>query len=73
MLRASSNIPFDGRLLTAAEQRRLYRRWTTGAGELHPHEPAAGLLGLLHGASPGDLPASEVRKSPSGKHIGDDP
>ena len=71
VLRASSNIPFHGRLLTAAEQRRLYRRWTTGAGELHPHEPAAGLLGLLHGASPGelrhlrhgdlDLPAATIR------------
>ena len=41
------------------------------AGELHPHEPAAGLLGLLHGASPGelrclrpgdlDLPAATIR------------
>jgi site-specific recombinase XerD len=71
VLRASSNTAFHGRLLTAAEQRRLYRRWTTGAGELHPHEPAAGLLGLLHGASPGelrclrpgdlDLPAATIR------------
>ena len=31
------------------------RRWTTGAETLHPHEPAAGLLSLLHGASAGEL------------------
>lgn len=54
-LRASSNIPFHGRLLPATEQRQLLRRWTAGAETLHPHEPAAGLLGLLHGASAGEL------------------
>ena len=54
-LRPSSNIPFRGRLLSAAEQRQLLRRWTAGAEALHPHEPAAGLLGLLHGASSGEL------------------
>ena len=54
-LRPSSNIPFHGRLLSAAEQRQLLRRWTAGAETLHPHEPAAGLLGLLHGASAGEL------------------
>ena len=56
-LKPSSNIPFHGRLLSAAEQRQLLRRWTSGAETLHPHEPAAGLLGLLHGAS-----ASELRQ-----------
>ena len=54
-LRPSSNIPFHGRLLSAAEQRQLLRRWTADAETLHPHEPAAGLLGLLHGASAGEL------------------
>jgi hypothetical protein len=54
-LRPTSNIPFHGRLLSAAEQRQLLRRWTAGAERLHPHEPAAGLLGLLHGASAGEL------------------
>jgi site-specific recombinase XerD len=54
-LRPTSNIPFHGRLLTATEQRQLLRRWTAGAQALHPHEPAAGLLGLLHGASAGEL------------------
>jgi integrase len=54
-LRPSSNIPFHGRLLSAAEQRQLLHRWTAGAESLHPHEPAAGLLGLLHGASAAEL------------------
>lgn len=54
-LRPSSNIAFHGRLLSAAEQRQLLLRWTAGAENLHPHEPAAGLLGLLHGASVAEL------------------
>ena len=54
-LRPSSNIAFHGRLLSAAEQRQLLLRWTAGAENLHPHEPAAGLLGLLHGASAAEL------------------
>lgn len=54
-LRPTSNIPFHGRLLTASEQRQLLRRWTAGTASLHPHEPAAGLLGLLHGASVHEL------------------
>ncbi len=54
-LRPSSNIPFHGRLLSAAEQRQLLRRWTADAETLHPHEPAAGLLSLLHGASAAEL------------------
>jgi site-specific recombinase XerD len=54
-LRHSSSIAFHGRLLSAAEQRQLLRRWTAGAGDLHPNEPAAGLLGLLHGASAAEL------------------
>jgi len=41
----------------AAVSRRaaLLLRWTAGAENLHPHEPAAGLLGLLHGASAAEL------------------
>jgi site-specific recombinase XerD len=54
-LRPSSNIPFRGRLLPTAEQRQLLRRWTADTETLHPHEPAAGLLGLLHGASAAEL------------------
>jgi site-specific recombinase XerD len=54
-LRPTSNIPFHGRLLTATEQRQLLHRWTTGAQTQHPHEPAAGLLSLLHGASTSEL------------------
>jgi integrase len=54
-LRPSSNIPFHGALLPAGQQRQLLHRWTAGAPTLHPHEPAAGLLSLLHGASAGEL------------------
>jgi len=45
---------FRGTTLTPAEQRDLFRRWTTGA-DVHPHEAFVGLLGLLHGASPDEL------------------
>ncbi len=54
-LQHSSSHPFHGRLLSAAEQRQLLRRWTASAASLHPNEPAAGLLGLLHGASAAEL------------------
>jgi site-specific recombinase XerD len=41
---------FRGGVLTLAEQRRVFRRWTSGPG-VHPHEALTGLLALLHGAS----------------------
>lgn len=43
-----------GATLTIAEQRRLFRRWTTPAG-VHPHEAFVGLLALLHAASSSEL------------------
>lgn len=56
-LRSSSNFAFRGLVLETARQRELLRRWTPeGDSPLHPHEPVAGLLGLLHGAS-----AAEIR------------
>ena len=41
---------FTGDTLTVAEQRRLFRRWTTSDG-VHPHEAVVGLLALLHALS----------------------
>lgn len=41
---------FRGRTLTRAQQRELFRRWTTDSS-VHPHEALVGLLALLHGAS----------------------
>jgi integrase len=54
-LTATSAFPFRGRVLDTAHQRALYRRWTVHADGLHPHEPAVGLLMLLHGASVAEL------------------
>lgn len=55
-LRSSSNFAFCGLVLETGRQRELLRRWTVEGDTLHHHEPAAGLLGLLHGAS-----AAEIR------------
>jgi len=41
---------FRGHALTLADQRRLFRRWTSGP-DVHPHEALSGLLALLHGAT----------------------
>jgi hypothetical protein len=46
---------FRGRTLTLDQQRKLFRRWTTG-DHVHPHEALLGMLALLHGAS-----STEVR------------
>ena len=48
----SARMPrgYHPRTLPVAEQRRLFRRWTTDPA-VHPHEALAGLLALLH-ASP---------------------
>jgi site-specific recombinase XerD len=42
---------FRGPSLTAGQQRELFRRWTSGAGDVHPHEALTGLLALIHGAT----------------------
>lgn len=47
---AKQSNAFRGRTLTLDQQRRLFRRWTTGDGT-HPHEALLGMLALLHGAS----------------------
>ena len=54
-LTAPASFAFRGQVLDATRQRALYQRWTTQADLLHPHEPAVGLLMLLHGASVAEL------------------
>lgn len=50
---------FTGDTLTVAEQRRLFRRWTT-SDDVHPHEAAVGLLALLHALSLAELQTLQV-------------
>jgi site-specific recombinase XerC len=47
-------VGFRGPALTVSQQRRLFRRWTTGP-DVHPHEAAVGLLALVHGATTQEL------------------
>jgi integrase len=54
-LAATTGFPFRGQVLDIARQRALYHRWTVHADRLHPHEPAVGLLMLLHGVSVAEL------------------
>jgi integrase len=54
-LTATTSFAFRGQVLDTTRQQALYHRWTTQADLLHPHEPAVGLLMLLHGASVAEL------------------
>jgi site-specific recombinase XerD len=54
-LSARQRRGYHPRTLAVAEQRRLFRRWTTGPA-VHPHEALTGLLALLHAA-----PSRELR------------
>ena len=49
---------FTGQTLSIGEQRRLFRRWTTGS--VHPHEALAGLLALLHAFTVAELRSVRV-------------
>jgi site-specific recombinase XerD len=42
---------FRGPSLTRDQQRGLFRRWTGGGDDVHPHEALTGLLALVHGAT----------------------
>jgi hypothetical protein len=42
---------FRGPSLTRDQQRGLFRRWTGGGDDVHPHEALTGLLALIHGAT----------------------
>jgi len=42
---------FRGPSLTRDQQRELFRRWTSGRDDVHPHEALTGLLALVHGAT----------------------
>jgi site-specific recombinase XerD len=50
----TSHRGFTGRTLSIAEQRQVFRRWTTDPA-VHPHEAAVGLLGLLHAFTNSEL------------------
>lgn len=54
-LPAGRHRGYHPRTLPVAEQRRLFRRWTTDPA-VHPHEALAGLLALLHAT-----PSRELR------------
>ena len=51
---------FKGRLLSAEEQRRLFRRWTAPAGTCSPNEALVGVLSLLHAASNAEVRSLRV-------------
>lgn len=54
-VKAKGPSGFSGITIAVDQQRRLFRRWTTGT-DAHPHEALLGILALLHAAS-----SSEVR------------
>jgi integrase len=51
---------FTARTLTVAEQRQLFRRWTSSQPDVHPHEALAGLLALLHAMTNAELRALRI-------------
>ena len=53
-IRAGRPRGYYPRTLAVADQRRLFRRWTTDPA-VHPHEALTGLLALLHAAPSQDL------------------
>jgi len=42
---------FRGPSLSREQQRKLFRRWTAGEDDVHPHEALTGLLALIHAAT----------------------
>jgi site-specific recombinase XerD len=46
---------YRGPTISLDLQRQLFRRWTTTASDVHPHEALTGLLTLVHGASSEEL------------------
>lgn len=60
-LAPSVRTAFTGRTLTIAEQRRLFRRWTSGQPAVHAHEALAGLLAMLHAMTNAELRALQVK------------
>lgn len=51
---------FTGTTLSIAEQRQLFRRWTAGRVDVHPHEALVGLLAMLHALTVAELRALRV-------------
>ncbi len=68
-LRSGRIRGFRGRTLSLAEQRRMFRRWTTNP-DAHPHECLVGLLALLHAASSAQLRHLKITDvDPAGRTI----
>lgn len=51
---------FTGKTLSVADQRRLFRRWTSGQPDVHPHEALVGLVAMLHALTSSELRALRV-------------
>ncbi len=51
---------FTGATLGIDDQRRLFRRWTSGRADVHPHEALVGLLAMLHALSIAEVAALRV-------------
>ncbi len=59
---------YRGPVLTVAQQRALFRRWT-GDPAAHPHEALVGLLAVLHGATNAELRALTVADIDSARRV----
>lgn len=51
---------FTGTTLSITAQRQLFRRWTSGRDDVHPHEALVGLLALLHALTNAELRSLRV-------------
>jgi integrase len=51
---------FVGKTLSVAEQRLLFRRWTSGHSGVHPHESLVGILALLHALTNEELRTLQI-------------
>jgi site-specific recombinase XerD len=65
-LPAMSRRGFTGQTLSLAEQRRLFRRWTSHG--VHPHEALVGVIALLHAASNVELRHLRVEDIDQARH-----
>lgn len=64
---------FTSATLTIAQQRHLFRRWTTRLDDVHPHEALVGLLALLHALTSHELRAllvTDVDQRARRLHVG---
>jgi site-specific recombinase XerD len=75
-IKVKQNNAFRGRTLTLSQQRELFRRWTSGELEVHPHEALVGMLALLHAASSREarlLRLADIDRIRCSVHLGERP